>query len=479
MIAPASPDKPELRIADKQPENKPLRAERLAPHSIEMEESALGAVLFNDYVFEIVAGILEPADFFFERHRLIFEAMAAMHKREDAIVPETLEVELKARGILETIGGYSYLTRLMNNTPSWVHARTYAFIVKRAAQRRKLIATAAEIAQLAQSDEMALPEIVDKVNQLVSKAVKMPAPNTSMSIGKAIGLVYAEADDAMQGVVSSAIPSGYKMLDQLLSGGGFEPGRLYLVAGRPGHGKTALLTDISRVKAKEGRKVFDESLEMPIKEVARRMAAQELSIPSDILKSGKLTPDQWTRFTAFMAASEKWALTVDSAPGITVTELCVKIRQIHAERGLDLACIDYLQLIETPGVDGENRVLAIGDISRKLKLLAMELNIPIICAAQLNRQVESRADKRPQLSDLRESGSLEQDADVVIAMYRDIEYNAETTNPNAVELIVRKNRDGSKGTAHLYYNAACSWFGTLETRTIDPPVIRHWQDSDR
>jgi replicative DNA helicase len=441
-----------------------MAAERLPPHNIEAEQSVLGSLLIDPDAVIRIAPFLRPDDFYRQAHGVIYSAILELHERREPADFVTLTDALERRVQLEQVGGAAYLTSLLNVVPTAVHVEYYARIVERNAVLRRLIDAATRIAGLAyDSPEADADDAVDKAEQILFAVAERrltrdvtPIQEVLREYYERIGYLYAHQGELI------GVPTGFTKLDRLL--GGMQKSDLVIVAARPGVGKTSLLLSMALNAARRFRqRVAIFTLEMSKEQIAQRLVASETGIDSQRLRTGALTPEEWPRFEHAINTLNGLTMFFDDTPAISTTELRTKVRRLAAEYGLDLVMIDYLGLMQTSS-KSENRVQEISAISRALKNLAREVNIPVLAASQLSRALESRQDKRPMLSDLRDSGSIEQDADVVMFIYRDQVYNPETDQPNIAELIVAKHRNGPTGMVPLYFRNELAQFLEVEVR---------------
>ncbi|MCC9074982.1 replicative DNA helicase [Litorilinea aerophila] len=440
---------------------------RTIPANLEAERAVLGALLIDPDAIIKVANFLRPEDFFRERHAWLYEAMLALNERHEPLDFVTLVDELERRGQLEDVGGPAYITDLISTTPTAIYVDHYARIVERTAVLRRLIAAAGKIAELAYDESQDVDEVVDRAEQIIfgvseSRIHRDLTPIRAIMTGVVERIDFLTRNrDTLMGV-----PTGFTMLDRLL--GGFQKSDLIILAGRPGMGKTSFALSIAQNAAKRyGARVAIFSLEMSSEQLVQRLLSMETGIDSHRLRLGDVHEEEWPILleAANMLASTN--IFIDDTPAASVTEIRTKARRLYAEHGLDLILIDYMQLMTGQGGRNENRQQEISYISRSLKALARELNVPVIALSQLSRAVESRADKRPMLSDLRESGSIEQDADVVLFIYREDYYIEDTDRQNIADVLVAKHRHGSTGTASLYFRKELTQFRDLEIQRTD------------
>ncbi len=443
--------------------SKNVTPEKLRPHNIEAEEAVLGALLIDPDAMIRIATFLEARDFFLQRHRWVYEAIQTLHERREPTDLVTLTDELSRRNQLEDIGGPAYLTDLINATPTSIHVEYYARIIERTAVLRRLIDGAGKIAQLAYEDVEDVEEIIDRAEAIVFGVSEQRAGRDLKPIRQAIDQYYDRVEylSQHQGEIVG-IPTGLKDMDKLL--GGMQRSDLLILAGRPGMGKTSLALSIALQAARKwDKRIAVFSLEMSDEQLVQRLLSAETGIDSQRLRLGQIQEHEWPVLIQATSLLADTALFIDDTPAISVMELRTKARRLEAEHGLDLIIVDYLQLMRG-NLRSENRQQEISFISRSLKELARELKVPVLALSQLSRAVESRHDKHPMLSDLRESGSIEQDADVVMFVYRDEIYNQDTEFPNIAEIIVAKHRSGPTGIMSVYFKKQLAQFVDLEVR---------------
>lgn len=437
-------------MADKR--TTPDGIERIPPQNIEAEQAVLGAMLIKKEAISAAAELLTGDDFYRYAHRLVFEAIMTLNQANEAVDMITVTDRLKRDGELEKAGGIAFITALANAVPTAANVAFHARIVRQKSQLRHLINAATEIAGTAYEDADDVDEIMDDAEKRIlgvtarsNHADFVPMKDILITTFEQI-----EKHAANKGTLTG-LPSGFLDLDRLTSG--FQPSDLILVAARPSMGKTAFTLNIATNAAIRSQKtVAFFSLEMSKEQLALRMFSAEGQVDSQRLRVGDLKDEEWQKLISAADRLTKAPLWIDDTPGITVMELRSKARRLKAEHGLDLIVIDYLQLMQGRGRgSGDNRQQEISEISRSLKALARELKVPVIALSQLSRSVESRQIKRPMLSDLRESGSLEQDADIVMFLYREDYYEKETDRQNITEVIVAKHRNGPVDTVSLFF----------------------------
>jgi replicative DNA helicase len=425
---------------------------KLVPHSIEAEEAVIGALLINPDSYYNIAQFLKAEDFYIHRHRSIWEAITRLYDRRVPVDFLTLTEELDQAGKLVEIGGPAYLTGLINQVPTSLHAEAYAQIIEQAAVRRRMLGAANQVAKLAFEEGVDLEKVINESEKAIFSISKRSPARNVQPLSQVLGSLYDLVGEFSQQTSLPGVPTGFVDLDHFLQG--LQPADLVIAAGRPGMGKTSLLLSIARHAAKDHQKhIAIFILETSREQVAQRLVAQETGIDIQRIRSGKLEADEWQSLAHGIETLNDVHLFLDDTPAITVHQMRSTCRQLHMEYRLDLVVVDYLQLM-SGGERFENRVQEVSFITRQLKLLARELNVPVLAAAQLSRAVEQRTDKRPVLSDLRESGSIEMDADVVMFLYRPEEGELS----NQVDIIVAKHRNGPTGTVKLAFRKSLALF---------------------
>ena len=425
--------------------------ERVPPQNIEAEQAVLGAMLIKKEAIVEAQEILRPDDFYREAHRVVFEAMTALSAEDEPVDIVTLVERLKKTEKLEKVGGITFVTAVANAVPTAANVVHHAKIVREKAELRALIDAATEIAGAAYEDVDSVENIMDSAEKKIlsiagSRAGNGFEPMKSILLRtfERINVLY----DSKGGITGLA--TGFRDLDKLTSG--LQPSDLILVAARPSMGKTAFTLNIATYAGIHGARVAFFSLEMSKEQLVQRMLCAEGGIDSQKLRTGQLGDEEWNKLVMTSDKLNRAPIYIDDTAGITVMELRSKARRLQAEHGLDLIVIDYLQLMQGRGGKGsESRQQEISEISRSLKALARELSVPVVALSQLSRSVESRQIKRPMLSDLRESGSLEQDADIVMFLYREDYYDKDTEHKNQTEVIIAKHRNGPVDTVNLYF----------------------------
>ena len=436
--------------------------DRLPPQNIDAEQAVLGAMLIKKEAIAEVSQLLRPEDFYRDAHKIIYEAMLTLFNRNEPADIVTVTNYLNNESQLDKVGGIAFVTALANVVPTAANVIYHANIVREKADLRHLINTATDIAGMAYEAADDVADVIDKSEKMIMEVANRqnvsaftPMKDIVIETFDKINLLY-ESKGGLTG-----IPSGFRDLDALTSG--LQASDLILVAARPSMGKTAFTLNIAaNVALKSKKTVAFFSLEMSKQQLVQRMLCSEGGIDSQKLKNGDLSNEDWDKLVRTADRVSSAPLYIDDTAGITVMELRSKARRLKAEQGLDLIIIDYLQLMQGRGRGGsDNRQQEISEISRSLKAVARELNVPVIALSQLSRSVESRQIKRPMLSDLRESGSLEQDADIVMFLYREDYYDPETTNKNITEVIVAKHRNGPVDTIRMFFTKQFTRFNDL------------------
>lgn len=440
------------------------------PANIEAERAVLGALMIDPDAIVKVANFLRAQDFYRERHGWIYDAMTALNERHEPLDFVTLNDELERRGQLEDVGGPAYLTDLISTTPTAIYVDHYARIVERTAVLRRLISAAGKIAELAYDESQDVDEVVDRAEQIVFGISESRIHRDLTPIRAIISDVVERIDfltrnrDTLMGV-----PTGFTLLDRLL--GGLQKSDLIILAARPGMGKSSLALSVAlNASRRNNARVAVFSLEMSNEQLVQRLLSMETAIDSHRLRMGHVNEEEWPILMEAANMLGAAPIYIDDTPGITVNDLRTKARRLYAENGLDLLIIDYMQLMTGAAGGGgrnENRQQEISYISRSLKALARELNVPVIALSQLSRAVESRNDKRPMLSDLRESGSIEQDADVVLFIYREDYYVEDSERQNIADVLIAKHRHGSTGNVSLYFRKELTQFRDLEIQRTE------------
>ncbi|WP_295164266.1 replicative DNA helicase [Selenomonas sp. F0473] len=432
---------------------------RIPPQNIEAELSVLGAMMLKSSAATQALELLRAEDFYRQAHRAAFDAMEGLVRAGEPVDIVTVTEALRKSGLLEQVGGISFLANLTNAVPSTANLEHYAKIVKEKAILRSLIDVSTEIAGAAYE---AGDEIAVQLSEAERKILAIAGGQTTASFIPAKRVVF-DAVDRLNELSKSkggitGLSTGLARLDSVTRG--LQKSDLIIVAARPAMGKTAFVLNVAAHAALEGKTVAFFSLEMPREQLMHRIFCAEGQIDATHLARGELDDAEWERLVKVADRIMKTKLYFDDTSSTTVTDIRSRARRLKAEHGLDLIAIDYLQLIQAPG-RVENRTLAVAEMTRSLKILARELSVPIVVLSQLSRATEGRSDKRPMLSDLRESGSIEQDADIVMFLYREDYYNQDTENANITELSIAKHRNGATDTVKLYFQKEYTRFRDL------------------
>jgi replicative DNA helicase len=411
------------------------------PHNRQAEEAVLGAVLINPESYFDLAEFLQTDDFYIIRNGWVWSAFTRLHERRQPIDILTVTETLEEQGQLGEVGGVAYLMALVNQTPSSLHADAYGRIVSDNAVRRRMLSAANDLAQLAYNQQKPVDSIIDEAEKSIFNISERRIRHDLQPIQDVLSEYYDRVDQlSARSEEIFGVPTGLIDLDRLL--GGLQKSDLLIIAGRPSTGKTGFLLSVAKNAAQRHKKhVAVFSLEMSNEQLVQRLVAQETGIDTQRLRTGKLTADEWPVFTHAIEVLGDTHIFLDDTPAITPMQMRTKCRRLHLEYELDLIIVDYLQLMSGDSRN-DNRVQEVSYISRNLKVLARELNVPVLAAAQLSRAVEQRSDKKPILSDLRESGSLEQDADIVMFIHRPDMLDSASPRQNITELIVAKHRNG-------------------------------------
>lgn len=435
--------------------NKPPRTESILgqrlPCNTEAEKSVLGAILINDSFFAQVNEVLSPDDFYLPAHKTVHEVYCDLVNTGKRIDIVTVQDELEKLDKLEEIGGISYLITLQEEIPSIGLVLQHAKIIKEKSVLRELIGSATNIITqcYAQNDD-SIEAMLDKAEKIIFQISNKRSSDNFTQLNIWLKKTFAHLSDIKshsKGI--TGIATGFKKLDEMTSG--LQKGDLIVVAGRPSMGKSCLAMDIAAHAARTGFKTGIFSLEMSAEQLTLRLLAAESGIPLQSIRNATITSDEWIELTNVAANLADKRMFIDDTAGSSIMDIRAKARKLKAEHGLDILIIDYLQLLHGGNKRHENRHQEVSDISRSLKALAKELDVPVVALSQLSRAVDSRMDKRPMLSDLRESGAIEQDADLIMFLYRDVVYNQDTENPSLSELIVGKQRNGPTGVVFLNF----------------------------
>ena len=447
------------------------------PHSIEAEQAVLGGLLLDPVAWDNVADVVIAEDFYRPDHKLIFQAIGALAGNGKPCDVVTVVGELERRSELDRAGGLAYLGSLARDTPTAANVRAYADIVRERSVLRQLVHAGTEIASAVfNNDGETARELVDKAEQKVFEIAEMGfrGKQGAAAVRSLLPGVIDQIDDAYANPDKlRGLPTGFADFDRMT--GGLRPGDLVIVAGRPSMGKTTLAVNMAEYAALHHREsrasVAIFSMEMPSEQVITRMLSSIGGVPLQNLRSGRISDDDWVRITSATSQLSEAKIFIDETPALTPTELRARARRIKREHGLDLIVVDYLQLMQVPGTK-ENRATEIAEISRGLKVLAKELSCPVIALSQLNRGVEQRESKKPVMSDLRESGSIEQDADMILLIYREEVYDRNTTRKGIAEIDLVKHRNGEIGTFILTFQGQFTRFANYVPDSYAEGVLR-------
>jgi replicative DNA helicase len=447
------------------------------PHSIEAEQAVLGGLLLDPAAWDNVADVVNAGDFYRPDHRLVFEAIGSLAGNGQPCDVVTVSQHLERTGHLESAGGLAYIGSLARETPTAANVRAYADIVRERSLLRQLIHAGTEIASAVFSnDGETARELVDRAEQRIFEIAEsgFRGRQGAVAVRSLLPAVIDQIDDAYSNPDKPrGLPTGFADFDKMT--GGLRPGDLVIVAGRPSMGKTTLAVNMAEYAALHHRdnraSVAIFSMEMPSEQLITRMLSSIGGVPLGNLRSGKISDDDWVRITSATSQLSEAKIFVDETPALTPTELRARSRRVKREHGLDLIVVDYLQLMQVPGTK-ENRATEIAEISRGLKVLAKELAVPVIALSQLNRAVEQRENKKPVMSDLRESGGIEQDADMILLIYREEVYDRQTAKKGIAEIDLVKHRNGEIGTFVLTFQGQFTRFANYVPDSYADGVMR-------
>ena len=434
------------------PKPRKVDAAKLPPQNLDAEKSILGAVLIDENVLTRVTDVLHAEDFYDPRHERIFAAMLRLYERHQPVDLLTLSDELKKQDHLEEAGGTDYISELTNQVPTAAHAESYAEIIVQNAMRRRLITASGTIAELAFDESKASDELLESAEQELFAISDKSSKKDLISLEQ----ILTESFDRLEELHRNkgalrGVRTGFRDLDSMTAG--LQRSDLIILAARPAMGKTTLVTNLAyNVATIAKQAVLFFSLEMGKEQLVDRMLADAAGVDAWNIRTGNLSDDDFEKLSRAMGEMAEAPIFIDDTPGVSVLDLRTKARRAAHDHPLGLIIIDYLQLMQGSGRSGDNRVQEVSEISRGLKLVARELNVPVIALSQLSRSVENRSPQIPQLADLRESGSIEQDADIVAFIYREAYYNPETEYPNITDLIIAKHRNGPTGKVELYFD---------------------------
>ncbi len=435
--------------------------DRLPPHNIEAEQSVLGSILLDRDAIIGIATSLKAEDFYQPANGTVFQAIRDLYERREPTDILTLSDELTRRGQIEQIGGLAYLASLMDVVPTAVHVEYYAKIVERTATMRRLIDAGAFIVGLGFRDDLEVQEALDSAERRVFDVAQRRSSTEFVQIQVVLEELFDRLDTIQHDRGSLVgVPTGFQELDRLT--GGFQKSDLIIIAARPSFGKSSFALGMAHSAAVlHNRTVGIFSLEMQAEQVVQRILSIETSVDIHKLRTGNISDREWMSLSRALGRVGESPIFIDDSPTLTVMDIKSKSRRLQAEHGLDMIIVDYLQLMQ--GQRADNRVQQIAEISRGLKSLARELNVPVIALSQLSRAIESRTDHRPMLSDLRESGAIEQDADIVIFIHREDKFNPETDKKNVAEIILSKHRNGPTDKFQVHFFPKTARFSSMET----------------
>lgn len=440
---------------------------KIPPQNVDAEMSLIGAILIDEDVLADVTEIVKPRDFYDRRHETIFDAMTLLFEKRKPVDLLTLTDQLKKKKTLEEVGGSSYLAELTNYVPTAAHAATYAEMVAQSAIRRRLIKVSGEIAELGYDEDFMVQELLERAE---AELFSVSEQNTKQDLAS-LESILLESFDRLEELHRNkgqlrGVKTGYRDLDNMTAG--LQRSDLIILAARPAMGKTTLVTNLAyNVATLNKQSVLFFSLEMSKEQLTDRMLADVAQVDAFDIRTGNLSDEDFAKLSEASGEMAEAPIFIDDTPGMTVLEMRTKARRAAHNAPLGLIIVDYLQLMQGSGRSDGNRVQEVSEISRGLKLLARELNVPVIALSQLSRSVESRSPQVPQLADLRESGSIEQDADIVMFIYREAYYNPDTERENITDLIIAKHRNGPTGKVELYFHPERLRFMSLDKRHGD------------
>ncbi len=442
--------------------DKSVPAGKVPPQNVDAEMSLLGAILIDEEVLADITEHVKPKDFYDKRHAIIFDAIMRLYEKNKPVDLLTLTDELKRKKELDEVGGSAYLTELTNYVPTAAHAESYAEIVAQKAVRRRLIKASGEISELGYDEATTTQELLQQAEAELFAVSDQSLKQDLTSLESILTDSFDRLEElhrnkgALRGV-----RTGYRDLDNMTAG--LQRSDLIILAARPAMGKTTLVTNLAyNVATIAKQPVLMFSLEMSKEQLVDRMLADASGVDSWNIRTGNLSDDDFSKLSEAMGEMSEAPIYIDDTPGLSVLEMRTKARRAAHDQPLGLIIIDYLQLMQGSGRHDGNRVQEVSEISRGLKLIARELNVPVIALSQLSRTVENRSPQIPQLADLRESGSIEQDADIVMFIYREAYYNPETERENITDLIIAKHRNGPVGKVELYFHPERLRFMSLD-----------------
>jgi replicative DNA helicase len=441
-----------------------------APQNTEAEASLLGALLIDTDAIVKIADQINATDFFDKRHERIYESILQLYEARSAVDVLTLSDRLKNNGSLDSIGGPSYLTELTNFVPTAAHVEQYAEIVAQKAMRRRMIKASREIIELGQDESKGLRELIEEAETRLFEVSQQHVKQDIVSLETILAESFDRLDDLHKDKAKlRGVPTGFKDMDDILAG--FQKSDLFILAARPSMGKTALMLNFAHnIAVQSQQPVLFFSLEMSKEQLVDRLLSMESGVDAWALRTGNLTDTDFEKIGQAMGTLSEAPIYIDDTPSLTISDLRTKARREAHKRPLGLIVVDYLQLMSGGSRFGSegNRVQEISEISRGLKQVARELNVPVLVGSQLSRSVESRSPQIPQLADLRESGSIEQDADVVAFIYREEYYNPDTDRKKITDILIKKHRNGPTGGVELYFDNEKQRFRSVDSRHADP-----------
>jgi len=443
---------------------KEVPAGKVPPQNIDAEKSLLGAVLIDEETLADISEHVTAKDFYEKRHGIIYSGMMRLYEKHKPVDLLTLTEELKRKNEIEIVGGSAYLTELTNYVPTAAHAEAYAELVAQKAVRRRLIRASGEISELGYNEETTTQELLEKAEAELFSVSDQSLKQDLVSLES----ILTESFDRMEELHRNkgqlrGIRTGWRDLDTMTAG--LQRSDLLILASRPAMGKTTLVTNLAyNVATIAKQPVLFFSLEMSKEQLVDRMLADASGVNAWNIRTGNLSDDDFGKLSEAMGEMAEAPIYIDDTPGVSVLEMRTKARRAAHEQPLGLIIVDYLQLMQGSGRSDGNRVQEVSEISRGLKLIARELNVPVVALSQLSRSVESRNPQIPQLADLRESGSIEQDADIVMFIYREAYYNPETERENLTDLIIAKHRNGPTGKVELYFHPERLRFMSLDRK---------------
>lgn len=440
---------------------------KVPPHDLEAEQAIIGSMLTDKDAVISAIEVLKEEDFYREDNKVIYSAILNLYNRAEPIDIITVKAELESMGKFEKVGGLEYLAELPEKVPTTANAMKYIKIVEEKSTLRRLIKTANEIIELGYSPTEDVEDIMEGAEKKIFNIMQDKAQKSYTPIKDALVESFTKLEELYNRKQHiTGVPSGFTELDYRTAG--FHGSELILIAARPAMGKTAFALNIAANAALKGNTaVAVFSLEMSKEQLVNRILCSESMVDSNKVRTGKLEEDDWTKLAGTIGPLSEAEIYIDDTPGINIMEIRAKCRKLKLEKNIGMVVIDYLQLIQGSGKRSGSREQEISEISRSLKILAKELNVPVIALSQLSRAAEQRPDHRPMLSDLRESGAIEQDADIVMFLYRDDYYNQDSEKKDIAEVIIAKHRGGSTGTVELLWLGSYTKFVNLEKRFDD------------